>query len=231
MLKPLVADALSRLEANFSSEISFAKQKTKTRTATKRKRQEPEPYVFPISPKVIAKKQTTDKYLLRQLRKGMTEKFSTIQLEGVSLTTINGLIYIPQELQHKIVAWYHQYLAHPGQSRMEATIRQNFTWPNIRDHVKTFCATCPQCQINKRQRKKYGHLPAKEAEYLPWERVNVDLIGPYTVRTTEDSIQELRFVHLLCVRILRCILPVIVSIRQFCLMTVSCTRGFCDRCG
>ena len=45
---------------------------------------------------------------------------------------------------------------------------------------------------NKRQRKKYGHLPAKEAEYLPWERVNVDLIGPYTVRTKEDSIQELR---------------------------------------
>ena len=59
----------------------------------------------------------------------MTEKFSTIQLEGASLTTINGLIYVPQELQHKIVAWYHQYLAHPGQSHMEATIRQNFTWP------------------------------------------------------------------------------------------------------
>ena len=122
----------------------------------------------------------------------MTEKFSTIQLEGASLTTINGLIYVPQELQHKIVAWYHQYLAHPGQSRMEATIRQNFTWPNICDHVKTFCATCPQCQINKRQQKKYGHLPAKEAEYLPWERVNVDLIGPYTVQMTEDSTQELR---------------------------------------
>ena len=115
----------------------------------------------------------------------MTEKFSTIQLEGASLMTINGLIYVPQELQHKIVAWYHQYLAHPGQSRMEATIRQNFTWPNIRDHVKTFCATCPQCQINKRQRKKYGHLPAKEAEYLPWERVNVDLIGPYSYSSND----------------------------------------------
>ena len=35
----------------------------------------------------------------------------------------------------------------------------------------------------KKQRKKYGHLPPKEAEELPWSRVNVDLIGPYVVRT------------------------------------------------
>ena len=35
----------------------------------------------------------------------------------------------------------------------------------------------------KKQRKKYGHLPAKEAEELPWSHVNVDLIGPYLVRT------------------------------------------------
>ena len=72
------------------------------RTATKRKRQEPEPYVFPISPKVIARKQTMDKYLLRQLRKGITEKFSTIQLEGASLTTINGLIMFHRNFNTKL---------------------------------------------------------------------------------------------------------------------------------
>ena len=33
------------------------------------------------------------------------------------------------------------------------------------------------------KRRKYGHLPTKEAEELPWSRVNVDLIGPYIVRT------------------------------------------------
>ena len=35
----------------------------------------------------------------------------------------------------------------------------------------------------KKQREKYGHLPPKEAEELPWSRVNVDLIGPYVVHT------------------------------------------------
>jgi hypothetical protein len=35
----------------------------------------------------------------------------------------------------------------------------------------------------KKQRKKYGHLPPKEAEELQWSRVNVDLIGPCIVPT------------------------------------------------
>ena len=30
--------------------------------------------------------------------------------------------------------------------------------------------------------KKYGHLPPKEAEAEPWERLCVDLIGPYTIK-------------------------------------------------
>ena len=28
---------------------------------------------------------------------------------------------------------------------------------------------------------KYGHLPAKVEEYIPWDKLCVDLIGPYTV--------------------------------------------------
>ena len=31
-------------------------------------------------------------------------------------------------------------------------------------------------------KKKYGHLPIKEAEAEPWEKLCVDLIGPYTIK-------------------------------------------------
>ena len=37
--------------------------------------------------------------------------------------------------------------------------------------------------MSKKQCKKYGHLPPKQAEVIPWQRVNVDLIGPYTIKT------------------------------------------------
>ena len=106
------------------------------------------------------------------------DNFSTTKLEGVEVITYQGKIYIPSQLQQRVVAWYHEYLAHPGESRTEATIRQTCTWPNLRSHVQTFCKTCHTCQLFKKQRKRYGHLPPKEAEELPWSRVNVDLIGP-----------------------------------------------------
>ena len=105
------------------------------------------------------------------------------KLEGVEVITYQGKIYIPVQLQQHVVTWYHEYLAHPGESRTEATIRQTCTWLNLCSHVQTFCKTCRTCQLFKKQRKKYGHLPAKEVEELPWSRVNVDLIGPYVVRT------------------------------------------------
>ena len=87
--------------------------------------------------------------------------------------------------------WYHEYLVHPGQTRMEETLRKVFYWPNLDKDVQGYVKTCRKCQISKRQRKKYGHLPAKKAEDIPWNRVNVDLIGPYTVRTPTKT-HELR---------------------------------------
>src|SRR5687767_7031163 len=37
----------------------------------------------------------------------------------------------------------------------------------------------PSCQRNTRNQKKYGHLPPKEAEALIWDKMCIDLIGPY----------------------------------------------------
>jgi hypothetical protein len=34
----------------------------------------------------------------------------------------------------------------------------------------------------KMSHKKYGHLPIKEAKAEPWERLCVDVIGPYTIK-------------------------------------------------
>jgi hypothetical protein len=34
---------------------------------------------------------------------------------------------------------------------------------------------------------KYGHLSSKEAEAEPWERLCVDLIGPYTIKHKGDE--------------------------------------------
>ena len=95
----------------------------------------------------------------------------------------SGKIVVPSTLQQHVVDWYHTTLCHPGINRTEATIRQHFTWKHLTKQVATTCQTCRKCQITKKHTKKYGLLPAKKAEEEAnlWEKLCVDLIGPYQI--------------------------------------------------
>jgi hypothetical protein len=71
---------------------------------------------------------------------------------------------------------------------MEATLRQTLTWPNIRKDVEAAVKNCPECQIGKKVKKKYGELPEKLSERpIAWNRVDVDLIGPLTIKTSSGK--------------------------------------------
>ena len=58
--------------------------------------------------------------------------------------------------------------------------------PHIRKHVKC----CERCQLAKRHKCKYGHLPAKVAKIIPWNQVCVDLIGPYTIKAKDKTVLD-----------------------------------------
>jgi hypothetical protein len=47
--------------------------------------------------------------------------------------------------------------------------------------------SCRSCQINKRQSRRYGHVPPKTVITNPWECVCVELIGPYTLKGKDNS--------------------------------------------
>ena len=47
--------------------------------------------------------------------------------------------------------------------------------------VHAYLKTWHKSQLSKKARNKNGFLPVKQAETSPWDRVNVDLIGPYMV--------------------------------------------------
>jgi len=76
---------------------------------------------------------------------------------------------------------------HPGKTRMEATIKQNFSWKRLQEEVEQYVKKCHKCQLTKKNKKKYGHLPPREADVTPWKRVNVDLVGPYMVKTPSKT--------------------------------------------
>ena len=63
---------------------------------------------------------------------------STAFAKHIPGITFNDKIVIPVSLRTRIVAWYHEYLVHPGQTRMEKTLRQTLTWPNLRQDVEQY---------------------------------------------------------------------------------------------
>ena len=93
----------------------------------------------------------------------------------------NNKICLPTALQKKTVEWYHEMLFHPGETRTEHILRQNFDWRGLHTKVHDVCKKCPTCQREKTTNQKYGKLPPKQTETNPWDNICVDLICPYTI--------------------------------------------------
>ncbi len=58
----------------------------------------------------------------------------------------------------------------------------------MRTTIQSITKFCRTCQINKRQKLKYIHLPPKTVISNPWECLCVNLIGPYTLKG-KDNLQ------------------------------------------
>jgi hypothetical protein len=148
---------------------------------------------FPVSYKILQKYQQIDKSLLKKLEHDSNYTIEVFCGGGKTRHLIchNGKICVPTKLQIPLVEWYHVLLCHPGLTRTELTIKQHFTWTRLREDVKKVCTACPTCQKTKRHTIKYGHLPPKEAETVPFDTLCVDLIGPYSIPNKKDPNQPL----------------------------------------
>jgi hypothetical protein len=98
---------------------------------------------FPMNPEIIAREQKRDTYLKEVMKK--SDKFSERLVERSIVITYYNKIYIPLSVRKIIVWWYHTYFQHPGITRMEATLRQNLTWPNLRKDVEAAVKKCHEC--------------------------------------------------------------------------------------
>jgi hypothetical protein len=59
----------------------------------------------------------------------------------------------------------------------------------MRDQITNDVSTCTICQTQKKQSKKYGLLPEKEAEAMPWDRLCVNLIGTYNINSNVKGVK------------------------------------------
>lgn len=167
----VVADALSQLPlVEDGSETCFAL--------------EPCDDDFPLAFERIQSEQLRDEQLQQRLRDGQVE---TKQHGEFKIIYSTNRIVIPPALQHHVTNWYHEQLKHPGMNRTYLTIRQHFTWMNMKRCIEEFVSRCEICQKWKRNKKNYGKLPVAEPVVEPWKVVCVDLIGSYTHAATGNK--------------------------------------------
>ena len=175
----IVADALSRLdlddqESNYAELLAFHDDEMSENA-------------YPLNYSLLQKEQFKDQLLQDQIAPpGLSDPgygLNTFSAGGekYELVCHNDKIVVPRTLQKRVIEWYHNQLCHPGINRTEQTIRQQFTWPKLSKQVERTCNRCATCQLTKKTKKKYGKLPAKEAEVEPWDVLCVDLIGPYQI--------------------------------------------------
>ena len=140
--------------------------------------------IFPLTVKEIAEAQGLDKLFQATAIK---EKYDKTLIENTPVFCKNGKLVIPRSLQHRAVSWYHHYLQHPGNTRLEETLRAAMYWKHMRSTVQSYVKNCKSCQVNKWWSQKYGKLPTKIVTITPWEAVCVNLIGPYMLHSKDGT--------------------------------------------
>ena len=70
---------------------------------------------FPMRLRLVSHEQQKDTVIKALLEKGLSE-VTTETVEDAILVMFKGRIVVPKTLQRRIVAWYHEYLIHPGET-------------------------------------------------------------------------------------------------------------------
>ena len=89
--------------------------------------------IFPITVKEIAEAQKLDRHFKMTALK---EKYEKTLIKNTPVFCKNGKLVTPRSLQHCGVRWYHHYLQHPGNTRLEETLRAAMYWKHMRSTVR-----------------------------------------------------------------------------------------------
>ena len=170
----IIADALSRMrlsDQDFSAEAFAGEVGEELPT-------------FPLSYKRLAAEQANDTTLQARIQNPKEKHLYTYKTyrfsdKSYELITRDDKIVVPKAMEREVTEWYHENLLHPGEKRLELTLRQHFTFIGLGPMTTRVCKACMVCRSLKANHKKYGKLPPKEPETIPWHTLCIDLIGPY----------------------------------------------------
>ena len=97
---------------------------------------------FPLATELI-------KYYQQRDKTGNTTstRVTVRSIEGEGLIHNNGKIHIPPALRLRVLDLYHTMFVHPGETRMEKSIKLVYSWKGMRRDVQQQCKHYKTCQL------------------------------------------------------------------------------------
>ena len=86
---------------------------------------------------------------------------------------------LPSEYRGKCLRLAHENFGHLGRNKMTEHIRKFFYWPTITIDAMKHIKSCPSCQKMDKTRPKHMTMQEREVVTIPFERVAIDLVGPF----------------------------------------------------
>ena len=103
-------------------------------------------------------------------------------------------ICLANEALKPAIHWFHLLLNHPGRDKLLQGMSR-FYHPDLRKEITAY--GCDACQRYKLDGRGSGHFAPRTVRAAPWEQVDVDLVGPWTVQVKTGSSFE--FMALTCI--------------------------------
>ena len=96
-------------------------------------------------------------------------------------------IILTDDVVEETIVWFHHVLGYPQKQRLKEGMRL-FYHPRLNKLIDNYSSDA--AQRYKSDGRGYGHLPARQVRGVPWQQVDVDLIGPWTVQTGTGRVYE-----------------------------------------
>ncbi len=125
--------------------------------------------IFPLTTPEIAQAQKANVKLKHCLRcNAVLDKGLEVRLvDNTYVVCKDGKMIILKPLQRRAVLWYHHYLQHPGHTQLKETMNATMYWKGMGISIPSLTKSCRACQVNKKRKLKYGHLPPKTVITVP----------------------------------------------------------------
>jgi hypothetical protein len=146
--------------------------------------------IFPLTTPEIAEAQKANVKLKHCFRRNaVLDKGPEVRLvDNMYVVCKDSKMITPKPLQRRTVLWYHHYLQHSGHTRLEETMKLQMYWKGMHTSIRSLTKSCRACQVNKKRKLKYRHLPPKTIITVPWRALCVDFIDPYTLKGKDGTI-------------------------------------------